>query len=275
MKKILQLFALLFSIASYGQDKKGCDTVEPNYVSRMPGFIIAHCKYSEFDEYNFAYMNKSDQYTKKSASGILREIRYDKDPKESRKFSGLQIRTNYENAFLKAKGESLSIRKNFFRLKHEGKIIYMKIDDAEDSDDRGFSVVIIEEADMKQDVVASISEGIDRDGKIALYGILFDVNKTTIKPESEVALKEVIDYLNANPAVKIVVVGHTDNTGIFANNITLSKGRALSVKDYLVKVGKINPARLLSDGVGALCPVSTNETDDGRKLNRRVEIVKQ
>lgn len=275
MKKILLLFTLLFSIASYSQDKKGCDTVEPNYVSRMPGFFIKNCEYSEYNTYTFDYMNLDDNLTKKTVSGLFRQIRYAKDPKEQRKFSGAQIKLNYENAIVKAKGESLSTRKNFFRLKHNGKTIYMRIYNADDTDDIDFTVVIVEEADMKQDVVASISEGIDRDGKIALYGILFDLNKTTIKPESEVALKEVIDYLNANPAVKIVVVGHTDNTGIFANNITLSKGRALSVKDYLVKVGKINPSRLLSDGVGSLCPVSTNSTEDGRKLNRRVEIVKQ
>jgi outer membrane protein OmpA-like peptidoglycan-associated protein len=128
---------------------------------------------------------------------------------------------------------------------------------------------------MKQDIEVSMSEGIDRDGKIALYGILFDVNKAVLKPESDAALQTVIDYLNENPAVKIYIVGHTDNTGVFANNIGLSKDRALAVKNYLVTKGKIDPSRLGFDGVASLCPVSTNTTEEGKALNRRVEIVKQ
>ena len=71
------------------------------------------------------------------------------------------------------------------------------------------------------------------------------------------------------------MVGHTDNTGLFASNMTLSKARAKAVKDYLVNKGKIAATRLGSDGVGSLCPVATNGTEEGKALNRRVEIVKQ
>jgi outer membrane protein OmpA-like peptidoglycan-associated protein len=151
----------------------------------------------------------------------------------------------------------------------------MKIDDAVDSDDRGFIVTIVEVKNMKQELVLTIQESIEKDGKAALYGILFDVGKSIIKPESADALKQIIDYLNTNPQVKIIIVGHTDNTGNFLSNITLSKDRAESIKTYLVNTGKIDISRLQSDGVGPLCPVTTNATDDGRKLNRRVEIVKQ
>ena len=113
-----------------------------------------------------------------------------------------------------------------------------------------------------------MSEGIDRDGKIALYGILFDVGKSVIKPESAPALQIVIDYLIANPGVRIYVVGHTDNTGLFASNITLSKARAKAVKEYPVTKGKIAATRLGSEGVGSLCPVATNTTEEGKALNR-------
>jgi outer membrane protein OmpA-like peptidoglycan-associated protein len=74
--------------------------------------------------------------------------------------------------------------------------------------------------------------------------------------------------------VKIIVVGHTDNTGTYANNMTLSKARAESIKNYLINIGKITSSRLISEGVGQVCPVSSNSTEEGRKLNRRVEIVK-
>lgn len=275
MKKLLGTLFTLFAITVSAQDKKGCDTVEPKYLGRMPGYFLIVCKHSEFDSYNFAYMDLKDKYTRKRVSGRFFELRYEKDPKEPRPFSGFQICTNYENAVKKVKGQSLSFRKNFFQLSQNGKQIWFKIDEADDTDDRGFLITIIEEESMKQDVVLKLDEAIDRDGKIALYGIQFDVNKAVIKPESEPVLQKIIDYLNANAAVKIYIVGHTDNTGVFANNIKLSKDRAEAVKDYLVAKGKINPSRLQPDGVASLCPVSTNSTEEGKTLNRRVEIVKQ
>jgi len=121
----------------------------------------------------------------------------------------------------------------------------------------------------------TIQEAIEKEGKATLYGILFDVGKSTIKPESADALKQITDYLNANPDVKIIIVGHTDMTGNFAGNMSLSKERAESIKNYLVTNAKIASERLQSDGVGPLCPVATNATDAGKKLNRRVEIVKK
>jgi outer membrane protein OmpA-like peptidoglycan-associated protein len=96
-----------------------------------------------------------------------------------------------------------------------------------------------------------------------------------VKPESAKALEQLTDYLNSNPLLQIIIVGHTDNTGNFANNILLSKTRAESIKNYLVNSSKIGSGRLLAEGVGSLCPVSTNSTEDGKQLNRRVEIVKQ
>jgi outer membrane protein OmpA-like peptidoglycan-associated protein len=120
-----------------------------------------------------------------------------------------------------------------------------------------------------------MKEAIDKDGKARLYGILFDVGKSEIKPESSEALKQITDYLTTNQTIKVIIVGHTDNSGTYSNNMTLSKARAESIKNYLITKSKIAASRLLSEGVGQVCPVSNNNTEDGRKLNRRVEIVKQ
>ncbi len=275
MKRFFLFVLISFSLLSSAQDKKGCDTVEPKYMTRMPGFYISNCEQSEYKTYKFSYKDLKDAGASKEVSGRFYRLTYTKIAGEARKFSGGQIRLNYHNAVVKAKGNSLSVRQNFFKMKQEGKIVWFKIDNAEDDDDQGFDIYIIEEEDMKQDVEVNLSEGMDRDGKFALYGILFDVGKSVIKPESAPALKEITDYLTANPAVKIYVVGHTDNTGLFAGNITLSKARAKAVKDYLVTKGKIAATRLGSDGVGSLCPVATNKTDEGKALNRRVEIVLQ
>lgn len=275
MKRLALLILVSISLLSSAQDKRGCDTIEPKYMTRMPGFLLENCDLSEFSTYKFSYIDLKDKRIYKEVAGRFYHLRYSKIKGESRKFSGEQIRFNYHNAVVKAKGSSLSLRKDFFKMNQNGKTVWFKIDNAEDADDQGFDLFIVETEEMKQDIEVNMSEGIDRDGKIALYGILFDVGKSVIKPESAPALQMVIDYLIANPGIKIYVVGHTDNTGLFASNITLSKARAKAVKDYLVTKGKIAATRLGSDGVGSLCPVATNATEEGKALNRRVEIVKQ
>ncbi|HRG23441.1 MAG TPA: OmpA family protein [Chitinophagaceae bacterium] len=275
MKRLALLILVSISLLSSAQDKRGCDTIEPKYMTRMPGFLLENCDLSEFSTYKFSYIDLKDKRIYKEVAGRFYHLRYSKIKGESRKFSGEQIRFNYHNAVVKAKGSSLSLRKDFFKMNQNGRTVWFKIDNAEDADDQGFDLFIVETEEMKQDIEVNMSEGIDRDGKIALYGILFDVGKSVIKPESAPALQMVIDYLIANPGIKIYVVGHTDNTGLFASNITLSKARAKAVKDYLVTKGKIAATRLGSDGVGSLCPVATNATEEGKALNRRVEIVKQ
>ncbi len=156
-----------------------------------------------------------------------------------------------------------------------GKEVYVQISCGNSADVKNYIIHILEVQKMQQDIEVSLKEAIDRDGKISMYGILFDVNKAIIKPESEKAIQTIIDYLNTNQSEKIIIVGHTDNAGLFASNITLSKERAKAVVEYLIAKGKINASRLISDGVGSLCPVATNTTEDGKALNRRVEIVKQ
>ena len=106
-------------------------------------------------------------------------------------------------------------------------------------------------------------------------GILFDTGKSDIKPESEKAISSVATFLKENPELNVYIVGHTDNVGDFAMNQKLSKSRGESIKNYLVSKYNIAPNRLTGDGVGPVCPVSSNDTEEGRTLNRRVEIVQK
>ena len=108
-----------------------------------------------------------------------------------------------------------------------------------------------------------------------MYGIPFDTGKSDIKPESEKAISSVATYLKENPEVNVYIVGHTDNVGDYTMNQKLSKSRGEAVKNYLVMRHNISATRLTGDGVGPVCPVTTNETEEGRSLNRRVEIVKK
>jgi outer membrane protein OmpA-like peptidoglycan-associated protein len=107
------------------------------------------------------------------------------------------------------------------------------------------------------------------------YGIYFDFNKDTIKPESEPVLKQIVQAMTDNPDWKLTVSGHTDNIGGDAYNLDLSKRRAAAVKQALVTRYHIAPDRLSTNGYGASSPVDTNDTLEGRARNRRVELTRE
>jgi outer membrane protein OmpA-like peptidoglycan-associated protein len=107
------------------------------------------------------------------------------------------------------------------------------------------------------------------------YGIYFDFNKDTIKPESDPVLKQIVQALSDHPDWKLTVNGHTDNIGGDAYNLDLSKRRAAAVKKTLVTRYHIAPDRLSTNGYGSSGPIDTNDTLEGRARNRRVELVRE
>lgn len=112
-------------------------------------------------------------------------------------------------------------------------------------------------------------------GRIALYGIHFDFNKADLKPESDPTLDEIAKLLKASPALKLLVVGHTDHVGTFEFNQDLSQRRAASVVKELTSKYGIAANRLTPHGASFISPVATNKTEAGKALNRRVELVEQ
>jgi outer membrane protein OmpA-like peptidoglycan-associated protein len=106
---------------------------------------------------------------------------------------------------------------------------------------------------------------------LRLTGVLFDFDKSTLKPESNAVLQQVDTLLVNDPALKLEIQGHTDNVGSEAYNQRLSQARARSVVAWLVH-GKVAPSRLTAHGYGKTRPVASNDTDAGRAQNRRVEI---
>jgi outer membrane protein OmpA-like peptidoglycan-associated protein len=112
------------------------------------------------------------------------------------------------------------------------------------------------------------------EGKLITYGIYFDVNKDVVKPESYGTLKEIANILNEVPDVKVKIVGHTDTDGADAANLDLSKRRAASVKNELVKSFGVKGDRLETDGMGESQPVAPNDSPANKALNRRVEFIK-
>lgn len=106
---------------------------------------------------------------------------------------------------------------------------------------------------------------------VRLKNIYFDFDKTTLKEESYVELNKVVDFLKQNTKVSIEISGHTDSKGSDQYNLNLSQGRSQSVVDYLISQG-IDTARLQAHGYGETKPIDTNDTDEGRANNRRVEF---
>ncbi|MFA8392464.1 DUF4892 domain-containing protein [Burkholderia ubonensis] len=122
---------------------------------------------------------------------------------------------------------------------------------------------------------SALQKGLAATGKVALYGIYFDTDKAQVKPESKPQLDEMAKLLTGNPALKVYIVGHTDNQGAFARNADLSQKRAEAVAQVLASTYRIAPARLVAKGVASLSPVASNGDDAGRAQNRRVELVQQ
>jgi outer membrane protein OmpA-like peptidoglycan-associated protein len=137
--------------------------------------------------------------------------------------------------------------------------------------------VIIEETELQTDLIniESVMQDIKSKGKAAIYGIHFDVDSAKIKEDSKPTIEKIAELLKENPDLKLNLVGHTDSTGDLDYNIDLSERRAESLVEVLVNDYNIDKKRLDSFGVGPLAPEATNETEDGRAKNRRVELVKK
>jgi OOP family OmpA-OmpF porin len=109
-------------------------------------------------------------------------------------------------------------------------------------------------------------------GHVPVQGLIFETGGAALSEGSAPALEILARFLSRNPELAVVIVGHSDNQGPLDANIDLSKRRAEAVRAALIKRG-VAAGSLEAHGVGYLAPVSTNATDAGRALNRRVELV--
>ncbi len=137
-------------------------------------------------------------------------------------------------------------------------------------------VTVLEKEGMKQSLgfldASAMKKALDTDGRVALY-INFDIDKATLRPDSQAVMDEINKLLTTNTGLKISIEGHTDSTGAPDHNRQLSTARARSVLGALVGLG-IDPARLSSKGFGPDKPIAENNNESGRAKNRRVELVK-
>ena len=120
---------------------------------------------------------------------------------------------------------------------------------------------------------SEMSKSLTDSGKVDLYGIFFDTDKDTLGAQSQTTLAEIAKLLTTDRQLKLRVVGHTDNQGKADYNLDLSRRRAASVVRELTSNYGIDPSRLDSFGCGLYAPVASNQSEEGRAKNRRVELV--
>lgn len=251
--------------ACVAQDAEGCK--DSPLIGRFPGSVIKACKDMADDKFDFTL----DGGKKQPVEGEFHSIEY-KYPGTASK---AQVVRNLNTAIRKA-GYTMVYDSGDYGdfTGHMGKT-WIQIEISQS----GYIVeTIVKEIALTQDVVANaaeLSNGLTSSGHAVVHGILFDTGKAEVKAESAPALDEVVKLLKADPKLKIYVVGHTDNVGALAANVDLSNRRAAAVVQLLVSKYSIPADRLQAHGDGPYSPLASNDSEDGRTVNRRVELVKQ
>ena len=257
---------LLFAVGAplHAQDAKGCK--DSPLITRMPGSTIIRCDDKDYEEDDFPLPNNKKQHV----GGEYHHLAY--APRQGE--TPIHVFRNIETA-LKSAGFTLDFEDtaNLITAHHANTWYYLAL-----HNNGGYEQKIVTEQQMTQEVTANaaaLSGSLTTSGHAVVPGIYFDTGKADVKPESDASLTEVAKLLKQDPKLKVYVVGHTDNVGTLASNMTLSNQRAIAVMKALTTKYGVDSSRLQAFGNGPYAPVTSNNSEDGRALNRRVELVQQ
>ena len=271
-KPIVGLVFFLATVAlGICQETDVSDSSDHPLFTRMAGFYISDYSVKDFDTYESLMTGPDSTW-----AGKTTRIRYDLKT-GAKQPSMTQIAQNYAAALRKIGGKVLVDQGRMIegKIEKNGSVTYIH---AEGFNDGGnYSLVIIEKGALQQEVVAdaaSLGASIASTGKVVVQGIYFEADKAIVKKESGPALDEVVKLLQQNPRLSLFVVGHTANVGNLDDSLRLSNDRAKAIVDALVDRG-IAASRLKAVGIGPYSPAASNRTEEGRALNRRVELVEQ
>lgn len=299
-------FRLLFSAVyatlslAHAQDVPG--SKDHPLISRYPGAVIDDYSSKGYDEYTLPLGKVGQGEVAKSQrlEGKFTRIHYTIPAGRS----SLEVFRNYQDALERAgfaplftcalaqcgtgyiEGQTgwcsgCSAHHESAKLSRPEGDMYVSLHVEQDNDTNPAwaELVIIEMKPMDAGLVtvnaATLANDIGRTGHASVYGIYFDTGKADVKPESDGTLKEIAELLQQQAQLKLYVVGHTDNVGNFASNQELSQRRADAVAQLLSTKYGVPAARLKSVGDGPSAPVASNDSEEGRAKNRRVELVKQ
>jgi outer membrane protein OmpA-like peptidoglycan-associated protein len=260
------------------------DVKEHPLIRPFPGSVLAKnmSKHKNFDAYEFYFLNETTKKReKKTIKGEYWRLLY-----EVRTPSGDRVKTiskveffeNYKTAAKEKGGRVVyeDVGQMVLTIPRDnGGVTWLRVAGSANLGQQ--DLIVIDEKPFKQSLVfgpAQLKEALDKDGKVALYGIHFDLDKATLKPNSVKQLQHVVTLLLTYPQLKLEVQGHTDNQGKADYNMKLSQKRAETVNQYLQLFG-ISSKRLVPKGYGQTKPVASNATKEGQAKNRRVELVKR
>ena len=279
------LAAALLATAASAQHKenKACT---PNPVfEKFPNSVHSSCERSRFQKLEI-YQAKDPSKPAENVAPAAKEGEYwhyidNINPDAQKKYpSTLEVTRNFENALKQGGGEIVGIEGKYlyYRMKRPSGEYWGQVNCGAGSAAECTAVQhkIVRVAAMEQGVVVGadqIRKSLAEAGKVVFYGIYFDTDKAVVRPESEPTLAEMAKFLKANAAVKVFVVGHTDNQGPLERNQRLSRERAAAVVAALAASHGIAKDRMTPEGVGPLAPVAANDAEAGRAKNRRVEMV--
>lgn len=264
----LCLAPLLASAADVGHDHP--------LVGRTPGFAINQYYVHDYDAFDAKLGRTGQPDLPFHVEGKVTYIHYYRGDKE---ISPFEVVANYTTALeqigavaLNQSDSALAYRA--FKLSRPGTgDIYVVVDPG-GNHTHNYSLTFIESAQRQQVVSAdALYKTLGKVGFVAFY-VNFDTDKSTLKPDAAPQVAQIVALLKANPALEVFVDGHTDNVGPASTNKPLSQARAQSVVQELVKQG-IDPSRLTARGFGPDVPIADNRLEEGRALNRRVELVKR
>ena len=281
-------------------------SADDSEIGRFAGSAIAGYDAQEFDVYTFrngAYQTGDEAANTESLEGAIRQIAYIAPEGASmaevfRNFENEILAAGYERVYTcrdKSCGgtkfgyalERLPLPKMIVdpfsymylgaRKSGDGVIHTVALVVSKDSHKRARAqLTLVQSGELENKMVdaKAMADGLREHGHIALYNILFDTDKADLKAESKPALEQIARLLGDHPGLNIILVGHTDTQGSLGYNQTLSERRAKAVVAVLISDFGIEPGRLDAAGVGYLAPVASNDSEAGRALNRRVELVK-
>lgn len=305
MRSISKVAALTFFVATFAPalaaDTDVAGSKDHPLISRYPGAVITEYSTIEFEEYTLPLGRlDADHWAKtQHLEGKLTQIHYQVPNTRS----PLEVFRNYQQALARAGFQTLftcsatecgggtvgkvgwcggcSPRQLSAKLSRPEGDAYVSVHLEQDNSTNPTEtqVDVIEIKPMESGLVtvnaASLAGDITRTGHASVYGILFDTGKADVKPESDATLKEIAKLLSQNAQLKLYVVGHTDNVGTLAANTELSRRRAEAVMKVLTAKYGVAANRLQAAGDGPTAPVASNDSEEGRAKNRRVELVKQ
>ncbi len=259
------------------------EVTEHPLIRPYPGstFDSRRSEHRNFGEHNFMVGTAPRNYEWVTIHGEYRRLYYflyTEDGRPNPNVSQLEYMENFKTAALASGGEikfEHRVHGLYFTLpRDDGGVTWAHVQTAAGAGRT--TLTIIDEKPLETILEFGPSEmkaALDADGRVALYGILFDINKATLQQASNKQLQDVVTLLLEHPDLRLEVQGHTDSDGSADHNLHLSDRRAESVLKYLTLFG-IDPARLESKGYGEIMPVAPNDTAENKAKNRRVELVR-